>query len=46
MANASFGRDSAAHRDKGSARNSVLKRELSNETCKLVKSMGSNEDRH
>jgi len=36
MANASFGRDNAAHLDKGSARSSVLKSGLSNETCKRV----------
>jgi hypothetical protein len=36
LANASFGRDNAAHRDNGSARSSVLKSGLSNETCEQI----------
>jgi len=38
--------DSAAHRDKGSARNSALNRELSSGTCELVTSTRSDEDKH
>jgi hypothetical protein len=38
--------ESAAHRDKGSARNSALNKGLSNKTCELVTSTRSDEDKH